>query len=75
MVLLLEIACKTKTTLTRVLREKIKKENQNAWRAREAREKMGQNVISKKMKEGVKKKTQGEKSGERRGAEKVYEGG
>ena len=31
---------------------------------------MGQNVISKKMKESVEKKTQGEKSGERRGAEK-----
>ena len=54
--------------LTRVAREKIKKEN--AWRAREVREKMGQNVISKKIKEGVKKKTQGEKRGKRRGAEK-----
>ena len=72
LVFVIEMAHKTKTILTRAVREKIKKEN--AQRARKVKGKIGQNAIRKE-KNDTKKKAQGEKGCGRRGAEKKCEKG
>ena len=63
LVFLIEMACKTKTTLTRVARERIKKEN--VQRTREARGKIEQKA-SRKNRDDTEKRVDSEKSGERK---------